>query len=291
MSIFLSQILLARWMGGVEFGIYVYAWTWLQMVGDIIHLGLPLTAQRIIPEYTQRNDLDGLRGFLIGSRWIVFVGATAVAILGAFAVHALEQSLDAGTIMPLYLACVALPLYPVSNMLDGLARPYNAVNIALLPPFVLRPLMLIAAMAAALAFGIAADATTAMAAFAFATWTTTLVQLVMFNRCLARKVPAGPRRYDFGAWIKTVDADLRGLGVLHAADLHRRAGAAPFPPAGRGRALLRGRENPCAGDVHPLLGVGGGRAPVRRRTMSPAMARRSQRSPPARCAGRSGRRC
>ena len=74
--IFLSQILLARWMGGVEFGIYVYAWTWLQMVGDIIHLGLPLTAQRTIPEYTQRDELDGLRGFLIGSRWIVFATAT-----------------------------------------------------------------------------------------------------------------------------------------------------------------------------------------------------------------------
>ena len=80
--IFLSQILLARWMGGVEFGIYVYAWTWLQMVGDIIHLGLPLTAQRTIPEYTQRNDLDGLRGFLIGSRWIVFATATTVAVGG-----------------------------------------------------------------------------------------------------------------------------------------------------------------------------------------------------------------
>ena len=37
-----------------------------------------------------------------------------------------------------------------------------------------------------MALGIAADATTAMAAFAFATWTTTLVQLVLFNRCLAR---------------------------------------------------------------------------------------------------------
>jgi O-antigen/teichoic acid export membrane protein len=202
-TIFLSQILPARWMGSVEFGIYVYAWTWLQMVGDIIHLGLPLTAQRTIPEYTQRDDLDGLRGFLIGSRWIVFATATVVAVAGALAVHGLEQSLETGTIMPLYLACVALPLYPVSNMLDGLARPYNAVNIALLPPFVLRPLMLIAAMAAALAFGIAANATTAMAAFAFATWTTTLVQLVLFNRCLARKIPAGPRRYDVGTWIKT----------------------------------------------------------------------------------------
>src|SRR4029078_11828503 len=182
--IFLSQILLARWMGGVEFGIYVYAWTWLQMVGDIIHLGLPLTAQRIVPEYTQRNDLDGLRGFLLGSRWIVFAAATAVAVLGAYAVDALERSLDRGTIMPLYLACVALPLYAVSSMLDGLARPYNAINIALLPPFVLRLLMLIATMGAALALWIAADATTAMAAFAVATWTTTLVQLILFSRCV-----------------------------------------------------------------------------------------------------------
>src|SRR3954471_4037933 len=82
--IFLSQVLLARWIGSVEFGIYVYAWTWLQMVGDIIHLGLPLTAQRIIPEYTQRNDFDGLRGFLLGSHWIVFTAATAIAVLGAY---------------------------------------------------------------------------------------------------------------------------------------------------------------------------------------------------------------
>src|SRR5882757_7743467 len=109
--IFLSQILLARWIGAVEFGIYVYAWTWLQMVGDIIHLGLPLTAQRAIPEYTQRNDLDGLRGFLIGSRWIVFATATTVAGAGALAVHSLEGALGHGTIMPLYLACAALPLY------------------------------------------------------------------------------------------------------------------------------------------------------------------------------------
>jgi O-antigen/teichoic acid export membrane protein len=201
--IFLSQILLARWMGGVEFGIYVYAWTWLQMVGDIIHLGLPLTASRAIPEYTQRNDMDGLRGFLVGSRWIVFAAATTVAAIGAFIVHSVEQSLDTGTIMPLYLACVALPLYPMSSMLDGLARPYNAVNIALLPPFVLRPLMLIAAMGGMHMAGIAADATAAMAAFAFATWTTTLVQLVLFNRCLAKQVPAGPTRYDFSAWLTT----------------------------------------------------------------------------------------
>ena len=32
-------------------------------------LGLPLSAQRIIPEYTKRSQSDWLRGFLLGSRW------------------------------------------------------------------------------------------------------------------------------------------------------------------------------------------------------------------------------
>ena len=33
--VFLSQVLLARWMGDSEFGIYVYVWTWLMLVGSI----------------------------------------------------------------------------------------------------------------------------------------------------------------------------------------------------------------------------------------------------------------
>jgi O-antigen/teichoic acid export membrane protein len=202
-AIFLSQILLARWMGVVEFGIYIYAWTWLQMIGDIIHLGLPLAAQRTIPEYTQRNELDGLRGFLLGSRWIVFASATTAALLGAAAVHGLTPALDRETILPLYLACVALPFYSLSHILDATARTYNAVAVALLPPFVLRPLMLIAAMAAARAAGVVPDATSGMAAFALATWVTTLLQLAFLHRRLRVSVPAGPRRYDFRAWLKT----------------------------------------------------------------------------------------
>ena len=53
--IYLSQILLARWMGSFEFGIYVYVWTWVLLIGDLADLGLASAAQRFIPEYTSRG--------------------------------------------------------------------------------------------------------------------------------------------------------------------------------------------------------------------------------------------
>jgi hypothetical protein len=37
---FVSQILLARWMGGFEFGIFIYGWTWLLLIGAMVDLGL-----------------------------------------------------------------------------------------------------------------------------------------------------------------------------------------------------------------------------------------------------------
>ena len=61
-----SQVLFARWMGTFEFGIYVYVWTWVLMVGQAIDLGLGTAAQRFIPEYRDRGLLALLRGFVSG---------------------------------------------------------------------------------------------------------------------------------------------------------------------------------------------------------------------------------
>jgi hypothetical protein len=55
MLAFGSQVLFARWMGTFEFGIYVYVWTWVMLLGQAIDLGLGTAAQRFIPEYRERG--------------------------------------------------------------------------------------------------------------------------------------------------------------------------------------------------------------------------------------------
>ena len=37
---YLSQILLARWMGGSDYGIYVYVWTWVLLLGSMMDFGI-----------------------------------------------------------------------------------------------------------------------------------------------------------------------------------------------------------------------------------------------------------
>jgi O-antigen/teichoic acid export membrane protein len=198
--VFLTQIVLARWMGGFEFGIYVSIWTWLLLAGDTVHLGLPLTAQRFIPEYTHRNDFDTLRGFLIGSRWLTFGLATAFALAGAALIYALKPWLEPHTVLPFYLACVSLPFNSLALMCDGLARSYNWIGLAIAPHSLLRPIVLFALMALAYTAGYPIDATTTMIALALAIWGSALLQVFLVDRRLATVVPRGPRAYDIRRW-------------------------------------------------------------------------------------------
>jgi O-antigen/teichoic acid export membrane protein len=190
-------------MGDSEFGTYVYVWTWLMLVGELVHLGMPLTAQKFIPQYTHAGAFDLLRGYLAGSRWITFGIGTVAALVGALIVHAVEGRLDTHVIMPFYLACVALPFYSSTFMFDALARSYNWINVALLPPFVVRPLLLVAGVAAARAAGFVMDAVTVMGVLALACWLSALMQLALVERRLGAAVPVGRKTYDTRLWLNT----------------------------------------------------------------------------------------
>src|SRR3954447_14079634 len=91
---YLAQILLARWMGGSDYGIYVYVWTWVLLLGSMMDLGISASAQKIIPEYRTRGEFDLLRGFLVGSRWMTFLISALVSLLLAGVIRLLSASIE-----------------------------------------------------------------------------------------------------------------------------------------------------------------------------------------------------
>jgi O-antigen/teichoic acid export membrane protein len=201
--LYLSQIVLARWMGNFEYGIYVSVWTWVLVLGGVSHLGLSMGMIRMLPGYQESGRLDLHRGLMRGGRLLAFAVGTVIAVTAIIILQLFGDRIAGPYILPLMIALACVPMYAVTDVQDGIGRGKAWISLALLPPYVLRPLLLLAAMVAAHAYGLPMAAVTAATAAIAATWLTALVQLVLINRRARQDIPAGPRAYDFRTWIAT----------------------------------------------------------------------------------------
>jgi len=130
-----SQVLLARWMGSREFGVFVYVWTWVLLLGCCIDLGLSSAAQRLVPQYRGLRQLALLRGFLAGSYWLSAGFSILIGGAGAFGIWMFQSRLDSTLVVPLYIACATLPAFATEQIQSGISRSHDWVGLALIPPF------------------------------------------------------------------------------------------------------------------------------------------------------------
>ncbi|WP_316163356.1 lipopolysaccharide biosynthesis protein [Bradyrhizobium sp. SZCCHNRI20481] len=198
---YLSQILLARWMGGSDYGTYVYVWTWVLLLGSMLDVGIASSAQKIIPDYRTAGQRALLRGFLSGGRWLTLATSTAAALLLAGLIALLSPWIDASERMPLYLGCLTLPAFVVANTQDGIARSHDWMTLGLMPQFIIRQTLIIGFTAGAFVLGLDLGATAAMAASAAAVWLAMLGQMLVLNHRLGRHIEPGPRQYDLRGWL------------------------------------------------------------------------------------------
>jgi O-antigen/teichoic acid export membrane protein len=198
---YVSQILLARWIGGSDYGVYVYVWTWVLLLGSMMDFGISASAQKIIPEYRAGGEHALLRGFLSGSRWMTFVVSGVVSVLLAGVVKSLSPWIDANASLPLTIGCITLPAFVVANTQDGIARSHDWMRLGLMPQFIVRQSLIIGFTAGAFVLGFDLGATAAMLASAAAVWIAMIGQMIVLNRRLAGHIEPGPKAYDFRGWL------------------------------------------------------------------------------------------
>ena len=119
---FLSQVLLARWMGTYEFGIYTYIWVWLCVIGVLAPLGTSTTVVRYLPEYLEHGKATLARGFLRFGRLVSAGSGLFAAIVGAVLLLAAPDLIPEHYHKPFALMLLCLPGFALVEFMDGFGR-------------------------------------------------------------------------------------------------------------------------------------------------------------------------
>jgi O-antigen/teichoic acid export membrane protein len=106
-------------------------------------------------------------------------------------------------VIPLYLACVTIPIYGLVQAQAGIAQSYDWPNLALIPFYIWRQLAITVLMGLAWALGAPTDAVTAMIVAVVTTYLVTIGQWVVLDRRLKAHVPPGPKHYEAKTWLAT----------------------------------------------------------------------------------------
>lgn len=200
--LYFSQVLFARWLGTHEYGVFVVVWTWVTILAVVAGLGMNMAVLRLLPEYSAQGHMDLVRGLFIGGRVSAAVTATGFALVGCAGIHFYGDIASSPYVMPAYLAAICLPIGAVTDVQDGYARAYSWTDLAFAPTYLWRPLILLSLLGLCLIFGLEMTAVNAMYASILSLLVTCLGQMALMRQRIREEIPAGPRRFDYPAWLK-----------------------------------------------------------------------------------------
>jgi O-antigen/teichoic acid export membrane protein len=199
--LYLTQVALARWMGSAEYGVYVGVWTGILLLGGMAHLGLNLGVIALIPTLRDTGDEAGARGLMLSSRVFAAAAGTAMAALAMCVLVVFGHGLSPAYQTTAILALACLPMFVLADVQDGIGRGNGWMDAALIPPYIVRPLLILLVMAAAHAINAPMVATTAAIAAILATWIASLAQAVWLNAKIVARYGAGLKTYRLRSWL------------------------------------------------------------------------------------------
>jgi O-antigen/teichoic acid export membrane protein len=199
---FVSQIILARIMGEHEYGIFVFVWVLVILIGNLSCLGFHSAQIRFLPQFEADNDFERVRGLAITARIFALISSTTVALVGFVALKLFGNAVQSYYLVPLFVALCILPMIALGDTMEGTARANSWAFVALSPTYIIRPTLILVFMLLAVWYGAPQTAETAMLTSLAATYVTTIGQFFNIKWRLHRRYEKGPIHVEFGAWFR-----------------------------------------------------------------------------------------
>ncbi len=137
-AVFVTAVLLGRFLGVEQFGIYAYALSWITLLAVFARLGINTVIVRNIAVYHKANDWSRILGIFRFGFLVVTVGGllcAAVLVVAAWLLHS-----DAPVMRTaLWLACIPLLLEALLVPLKSAQGGFQQITYAQLPLFFVTP--------------------------------------------------------------------------------------------------------------------------------------------------------
>jgi O-antigen/teichoic acid export membrane protein len=173
------MVLLARWLGSQEFGVYAYVLVIVTLLALALSFGFNSSALRFVASYRAQRKFRRLSGYLAQSYTIVLILSSVGATIASGLLFALRDLIEPYYVEPLLLGLLCVPLWTVLNQLEATARAFGWMNIAYVPGYILRPVLVAGFTGGLLLLGRGAGAVSAVWALVGACACAAIVQAVV----------------------------------------------------------------------------------------------------------------
>jgi len=138
------HILLARLLGVTQYGIYIYALTWVNILVIASLLGLNTSMVRFIAAYKAQEKWGLLRGIVHRSTQFVVVFSLLIGGIGGIVVWFLRSRIGQDQAATFGVALILLPVLVLVRLREASLRALKRVVLSSLPDRIIRPLLLAA---------------------------------------------------------------------------------------------------------------------------------------------------
>ena len=136
-----SIILLARWMGPADYGVYCFAIAWMTLLAYPATLGFPGAAVRFVGQYAAASNWQHAIGFMRASSWVAFGCGALIATLTIPAILYFKSYLNPDYVAPMIAALAGIPFVALAIVRSEIIRGLGWIALAWGPLQLGQPLL------------------------------------------------------------------------------------------------------------------------------------------------------
>ncbi len=202
-SVYLTQVVIARWLGAEALGAYVYAFSWLVMLAVVSGFGFPAASYRFIGHALTHGEPGKIHGYIRLGGKVVLLGSVLSAVFAGLWAYWPGSSVAEDYRIPLLIGIATAPFMAMIIFRTAVAQAFSWFDLAVVPHDAVRPFVFLLLLALLWWLGVGFDVNDVMLLqFVVMGFFMVLIHILVTRRTKQKIEPATPQ-FETRLWMRT----------------------------------------------------------------------------------------